>query len=72
MEVINGMSGKLLKQWRKNNRLNWSEESRLLLQIAVSQCLSDEDKQLLSATVKACFAKKRLRHIAPARYNSEG
>ena len=59
MEVINGMSGKQLKEWRKNNRRNWSEESRLLMQIAVSQCLSDEDKQLLSATVKACFAGKK-------------
>ncbi len=59
MEVINGMSGKQLKEWRKNNRRNWSEESRLLMQIAVSQCLSDEDKQLLSATVKACFAEKK-------------
>ena len=59
MEVINGMSGKQLKEWRKNNRRNRSEESRLLMQIAVSQCLSDEDKQLLSATVKACFAEKK-------------
>ena len=59
MEVINGMSGKQLKEWRKNNRRNWTEESRLLMQIAVSQCLSDEDKQLLSATVKACFAEKK-------------
>ena len=59
MEVINGMSGKQLKQWRKNNRRNWGEENRLLLQIAVSQCLSDEEKQLLSKTVKACFAGKK-------------
>ena len=59
MEVINGMSGKQLKEWRKNNRRNWSEESSLLMQIAVSQCLSDEDKLLLSATVKACFAGKK-------------
>ena len=59
MEVINGMSGKQLKQWRKNNRRNWSEENRLLLQIVTSERLSDEDKQLLSATVKACFAGKK-------------
>ena len=59
MDVINGMSGKQLREWRKNNRRNWGEENRLLLQIAVSQCLSDEDKQLLSATVKACFAQKK-------------
>ena len=59
MDVINGMSGKQLREWRKNNRRNWSEENRLLLQIAVSQCLSDEDKQLLSTTVKACFAGKK-------------
>lgn len=59
MEVINGMSGKQLKEWRKNNRRNGSEENRLLMQIAVSQCLSDEEKQLLSKTVKACFAGKK-------------
>ena len=59
MEVINGMSGKQLREWRKNNRRNWSEENSLLTLIAVSKSLAAEDKQLLSATVKACFAEKK-------------
>ena len=72
MDVVNGMSGKQLRDWRKNNRRSSSEETRLLAEVAITKTLSVEDKQLLSATVKACFAEKRLRHIAPARYNSEG
>ena len=59
MDVINGMSGKQLREWRKNNRRNWSEENSLLTLIAVSKSLAAEDKQLLSEAVKACFAQKK-------------
>ena len=44
MDVINGMSGKQLREWRKNNRRNWSEENSLLTLIAVSKSLAAEDK----------------------------
>ena len=53
------MSGKQLREWRKNNRRNWSEENSLLTLIAVSKSLAAEDKQLLSEAVKACFAQKK-------------
>ena len=59
MDVINGMSGKKLREWRKNNRHNWGEENSLLTLIAVSKSLAAEDKQLLSEAVKACFAQKK-------------
>ena len=59
MDVINGMSGKQLREWRKNNRRNWGEENSLLTLIAVSKSLAAEDKQLLSEAVKTCFAQKK-------------
>ena len=59
METVNGMSGKQLRDWRKNNRRSDSEETRLLAEIAIVKTLSDEDKHLLSDAVKACFARKK-------------
>ena len=60
MDVINGMSGKQLREWRKNNRRNWSEENSLLTLIAVSKSLAAEDKQLLSMIdrFRAVFSRK--------------
>lgn len=72
MDVIHGMSGKQLREWRKNNRRNWGKENSILTLIAVSKSLTAEDKQLLSETVKTCFAKKRPKQITPVSYNSEG
>ena len=72
MDIINGMSGKQLREWRKNNRRNWSEENSILTLIAVSKSLTTEDKQLLSEAVKTCFAEKRPKQITPVSYNSEG
>ncbi|MBR3354932.1 MAG: hypothetical protein IKG47_06190 [Oscillospiraceae bacterium] len=73
MDVVNGMSGKQLRDWRKNNRRSSSEETRLLTEVAITKTLSVEDKQLLSDVIKACFVRKKTEaDNCPAPYTSEG
>ena len=61
METFNGMSGKQLRDWRKANRRQFSEQVMLQSMIIQLKCLDDEDRQKLLALSEECFKKRKNR-----------
>lgn len=61
METFNGMSGKQLRDWRKANRRQFSEQMMLQSMIIQLKCLDDEDRQKLLDLTEECFSKRKNR-----------
>ena len=61
METFNGMSGKQLRDWRKANRRQFSEQIMLQSVIVQLKNLDDDDKQKLLDLTEECFNKRKNR-----------
>ena len=61
METFNGMSGKQLRDWRKANRQQFSEQMMLQSVIVQLKSLDDDDKQKLLDLTEKCFSKRKNR-----------
>ena len=61
METFNGMFGKQLRDWRKANRRQFSEQIMLQSVIVQLKSLDDDDKQKLLDLTEKCFNKRKNR-----------
>ena len=61
METFNGMSGKQLRDWRKANRRQFSEQIMLQSVIVQLKSLDEDDKQKLLDLTEKCFSKRKNR-----------
>ena len=61
METFNGMSGKQLRDWRKANRRQFSEQMMLQSVIIQLKSLDDDDKHKLLDLTEECFSKRKNR-----------
>lgn len=61
METFNGLSGKQLRDWRKANRRQFSEQMMLQSVIVQLKSLGDDDKQKLLDLTEECFSKRKNR-----------
>lgn len=59
MAEYNGLSGKELKEWRKQNRRRDSEQVFLLQTIRESRILSEKEKSDLQCLINACYGEKK-------------